>query len=103
MPANFQAMGRDDKYMDVFRRLGLEDYFRLPPCGVDIQRSYELMTSIDAIDTAKLTDMEGEKVVVTANENLVKEALHFKDGYEDMKHRLMKEDHNRYFLNNKAR
>ena len=38
MPVNFQAMGRDDEYIDVFRRLGLKDYFRLPPCGVDIPR-----------------------------------------------------------------
>ena len=87
-------MGRDDEYMDVFRRLGLEDYFRLPSCRVDIQRAYELMISIDAIGTAKITNREGEKVIVPVNKNLVKEALHLKEGYEDMKHRLSKEDHN---------
>ena len=56
------------------------------------------MTTIDLIGRADLTNLEGEKVVVSINENLVKEALHFKEGYEDMKHRLTKEDHDRYFL-----
>ena len=62
------------------------------------------MTSTDAIGTAELPNLDWEKMVVSVNRNLVKEALHFKDGYEDMKHRLTKEDHNCwYFLNIKAR
>ena len=67
MPANFKAMGKDDGYMDVFKRIGLEDYFWLPPYGVDIQRAHELMTTIDAIGTGELINLEGEKVVVLVN------------------------------------
>ena len=82
----------------------MEDYFWLPPCGVDVQRAYELMTSIDSIgSTAELTNTYGEKVVVTVNENLVKEALHFKEGYKDMKHRLTKSNHDKFFLQIKGK
>ena len=103
MPPNLQELGKEDEYLTVYRRLGLENYFRLKPCGVDVQRAYELMTTIDPIGTANITDLEGNKVVVSINENTVKEALHFRDGYEDMKHRLTKEDHDKYFLQIKGK
>ena len=61
------------------------------------------MNSIDAIGTADLTDLEGEKVVFPINETIVREALHLKEGFEDMKHRLSKEDHDRYFLQIKGK
>ena len=58
--------------------LELENYFRLKPCEVDVQQAYELMKTIEPIGTADLTNLEGEKVVVSINKNLVKEALHSK-------------------------
>ena len=80
LPSSFQTLGLEEGYIDIYKKIGLEDYFRLPPCGVDVQRAYELMTTIDSIGTADLTNKEGEKVVVSINENLIREALHFKEG-----------------------
>ena len=103
MPPSLQELGKEDKYITVYRRLGLESYFRLKPCGVDMQRAYELMTTIDPIGTANITDLEGNEKVVIVNETTVKEALHFKEGHQDLKHRLTKDDHDRYFLNLKGK
>ena len=36
MPSSFQELGKDDEYISVYRQLGLENYFRLKPCGVDV-------------------------------------------------------------------
>ena len=71
MPPNLQELGKEDKYITVYRRLGLENYFRLKPCGVDVQRAYELMTTIDPIGTADITDLEGVQRVVTVNETTI--------------------------------
>ena len=40
------AMQQRDKCKAVFCLVGLQGYFRLPPWGVDVQRSYELMSKI---------------------------------------------------------
>ena len=103
MPPNLQELGKEDNYITVYRRLGLDGYFRLKPCGVDVQRAYELMTTIDPIGTANITDLEGNEKQVIVNEATVQNALKFKEGYQDMKHRLTKEDHDRYFLNLKGK
>ena len=49
-------MGRDEENLQVFKKLGIEEYFRLPPCGVDVQRAYELMTTMNEDGLAELTD-----------------------------------------------
>ena len=42
------------------------------------------MATIEPIGIVELTNPEGEKIVVTLNDSLVQEALHFKEGYEDI-------------------
>ena len=59
MPREMQLLGTVDKYKEVFRRVGLDGYFSLKPCGVDIQRAYELMTTIDKIGIVTLTRKDG--------------------------------------------
>lgn len=103
MPPKLQELGKQDEYIAIYRRLGLDGYFRLKPCGVDVQRAFELMTTIDPIGTALITDLEGNEKQVVVNEATVRDALKFKEGYQDMKHRLTKEDHDRYFLNIKGK
>lgn len=103
MPPNLQEIDKIDEYITVYRRLGLDGYFCLKPCGVDVQRAYKLMTTIDPIGSANITDLEGNEKQVIVNEAMVQDALKFKEGYQDMKHRLTKEDHDRYFLNLKGK
>ena len=38
MPPSFQELGKDEEYISVYKRLGLENYFRLKPCGVDVHK-----------------------------------------------------------------
>ena len=61
MPPTLQELEKEEEYIKIYRRLGLEDYFRLKPCGVDVQRAYELMTTIDPIGTADLTNLEEKR------------------------------------------
>lgn len=59
----------------VFDKVGLDGYFKLPPWGIDVQRSYELMTAIDEDGHAEITDKDGVKVQVHITEEIMSEAL----------------------------
>ena len=62
--------------MEIFRKVGLDGYFGLEPWGIDIQRAYELMTTINKEGVATLSMPEGETVQVQIFEDLISEALH---------------------------
>ena len=74
-PATFFKLHEDPVCQNAFNKVGLEKYFQLPPWGVDIQRAYELMTSIDDNGLAAITDRNGVKLKVQITEELVSEAL----------------------------
>lgn len=78
MPDTFERVHKTKEYMDVFKRVGLDGYFNLPPCGIDLQRSYELMSSLNEDGVARVTGLDGEEVEVKIDEALINEALHFK-------------------------
>jgi len=58
--------------------VGLQEYFNQPPWGIDVQRSYELITSIDEDGEAQLTNNNGEVVTVEINQEFISDALKFK-------------------------
>ena len=64
--------------MEIFKKVGLDGYFSLPPCVIDLQRSYELLSTIDKDGNVKVTDLDGEVTEVKIDEQLINEALHFK-------------------------
>ena len=78
LPKSFFDLQNDAQVQIVFRKVSLEGYFRLPPWGMDYQRSYELMTSIDANGNAILTDLTGSKVKVTIDKATIERALRLK-------------------------
>ena len=91
-------MGRDEENIQIFKKLGIEEYFKLPPCGVDVQRAYELMTTMNKDGTAKPTDKDGQKVIVPVNEAIIRDALKFKEGRKDLFHRMNEKDRGLVFL-----
>lgn len=89
VPDSFVKVQKDKKYIDLFKRVGLDGYFSLPPCGVDLQRSYELLSSIDKDGNAKITDLDGEVTDVLIDEDIINQALKFKTtGALKLPHRL---------------
>ena len=78
MPKNFFDLQNDAQVQNVFKQVSLEGYFRLPPWGMDYQRSYELMTSIDAAGNAVLADLKGARIRVKIDEALIEKAFKIK-------------------------
>lgn len=74
-PENFFKLHKAKECQEVFRKVGLDGYFNLPPWGVDIQRSYELMTTIDKDGNAVLTGKDGEELTINITEETVCDAL----------------------------
>lgn len=76
LPESFFDLHHVEVNMRIFKQVGLEGYFGLEPWGVDIQRAYELMTTINSDGMATLTNKEGEKVQVHISKELISKALH---------------------------
>ena len=64
LPTSFQELGKEKELLDVYKEVGIDEYFKLPPCGIDVQRAHELMTTIEEDGVAELTNKDGEKVKV---------------------------------------
>ena len=59
---SFFDLHQAEPNMKIFKQVGLDGYFGLEPWGVDIQRAYELMTTINKEGAATLSTPEGETV-----------------------------------------
>ena len=55
----FQQLVREKELQEIYAKLGIEGYFKLPPWGIDVQRAYELRKTIDKIRTVKLIGKDG--------------------------------------------
>ena len=100
LPDSFFALHQAEPNMQVFRQVGLDGYFRLEPWGVDVQRAYELMTTINSDGVATLSMPEGETVQVQISEDLISEALHLPKSSSAFKipHQLTKQEKKNTFL-----
>ena len=61
------------------------------------------MASIDEIGTVTLTGEDRQPQTFSINEYIVQDALHFKEGYEDMNRRLTDTERHKVFLNIKGK
>lgn len=61
IPNAFFDIQKRQECQQVFKKKGLNEYFQLPPWGVDVHRSYELMTYINQDGVAKMTRHEEKK------------------------------------------
>ena len=59
----------------VFSLVGLKDFYRLPAWGVDIKRSYELMTTISEDVHAHITNKDNKVIMVRITDFLVNAAF----------------------------
>lgn len=50
--------------MKVFKEVGQDVYFKLEPCNVDVQRSYELMKKIEEDGMVELTNKDNTPQLV---------------------------------------
>ena len=58
-----------------------------------------MMTNIDKVGTVTLIDEDGQPKTIVINEHIVQDALHFKEGYEDLNQRLTDAKRSKVFLN----
>lgn len=71
--------------------------------GVDIQRSYELMTLIDKDGLETLRNKDNEKILVFINKHIINYALKFKEEHESLSKHLNEVDRNKTFLQMKGK
>ena len=98
MPKSFFDLQNDAQVQNVFKQVSLEGYFRLPPWGMDYQRSSELMTAIDANGNAVLTDLKGSRVKVKIDEAMIEKALKVKPGHYSLTDKITETEKRATFL-----
>lgn len=74
-PDSFFKIPQMPRCQNILRQSGLDGYFSLPPWGVDVQRAYELMTTIDDDGVARITSKEGEEIHIKISEEMISAAL----------------------------
>ena len=75
-PEEFRRIqAHDDDAMAVFSRVGLDPYFSLPAWGVDVERAYQLLSTIEEDGSATIRGSDGQAVMVRITENTVQDAL----------------------------
>ena len=100
LPNSFFDLHQAERNMQVFKQVGLDGYFGLDPWGVDIQRAYELMTTINSDGVATLSMPKGETVHVQISKDLISEALNLpksSSAYK-MPYHLPEQDRKQIFL-----
>ena len=80
-PKTFFNLHNDKEVKEVLRKIQMEDYFSLPPWGVDYQRSYELMTTLNMEGHAMVTNLEDKKVQIEVTTETIGDALKLRQGY----------------------
>ncbi|MCO5573952.1 hypothetical protein L7F22_027730 [Adiantum nelumboides] len=83
MPREIWTLHRRSKVVDPVRAVHLEQYFRLPPWGIDYMRAHELMNSIQYDGRTLLTDKDGTKNQALITTKVINEALNFYPGTYD--------------------
>ena len=74
-PDTFFDIPKKKECIDVFTKVGLDAYIKILAWGIDVQRSYELMTTINKEGVAKLINKEGQEVEVNFFDEIISEAL----------------------------
>ena len=94
----FFALHQRRDCKEIFNLVGLKDFYRLPPWGIDIRQSFELMTSITKEGVAQMTNKDDEVVQVQITDRLINEALHFKADCPSLVAQLMDSERKATFL-----
>ncbi|MCO5577473.1 hypothetical protein L7F22_031306 [Adiantum nelumboides] len=98
MSREIWTLHRRPEVASAVRAVHLEQFFRLPPWGIDYMRAHELMSSIQYDGKAMLTDSDGAKVEVLITKDIINEALQFIHGAYDLIPKTKAIDNEKAFL-----
>ena len=79
-PEEMRRMYNHSSVTKSFKDMRLHNHFRMRPCGVDVKRCHQLLTSLDIQGKARIEDATGELIEVQINEDLIAEALKLPKG-----------------------
>ena len=85
---SFQELEKNKEYQRIYKPLGIDGYFNLPSCEVSLQRAHKLTNLLDEDKITKITNKYEKKVQFPINEHIFGDALHFKEGYEEVSRHL---------------
>lgn len=97
LPRELVMLQKQREIQGVFHHAGVDNYFRDEIPRVDLQRAWELQTSITDKGIARITDKDGvlTKVYITAD--TVREALQFRVGVRDIPARSHPNEYKKVF------
>ena len=75
LAASMLPLQTSSECLRIFERTGFEEMFRLRPCEVDARRVHEILTTLEEDGTCRLTDDQGEHVLVNISSETVVRAL----------------------------
>lgn len=66
----------NDHTRELFERVNLLRYFTLPAWGVELQRAWELVNTIDADNRCLITRLDGHPMQLMITPAIISQALH---------------------------
>ena len=79
-PEEIRRMYNHSSVTKSFKDMRLHNHFRMRPCGVDVKRCHQLLSSLDIQGKARIENATGEVIEVQINEDLIVEALKLPKG-----------------------
>ena len=74
LPHTFQRLGQEDEYQEVYSKLVIEGYFKLPPWNLDYMRAYQELNIMDTNKKCWVTNIQGQQVKLTMSRRMVRVA-----------------------------
>ena len=71
VPENLQLLAQHNDAMKIYEKVGLSQYFSLPPWGIDVKRAYEVISTLTDEGVAQVEDQDGTLVQVNITEALI--------------------------------
>ena len=98
MLENLQLLAQHNDAAKIFEKVGLLQYFSLPPWGIDVKRSYQIISTLTEEGTTQIEDNEGTLVQVNIIEALISKALKLLRGNQSILTRNTTEKTNTMFV-----
>ena len=71
MPQELHQMHIYQHAMELYRKLGLQAFFQLPICGVDIKRVHQLLTTMDEEGNGRVEDQDENELSIRITEEMI--------------------------------
>ncbi|MCO5562872.1 hypothetical protein L7F22_016508 [Adiantum nelumboides] len=97
LPREVTNLQKQHPFQAVFIQDGLDKYFKEPIMKIDLQRAWQLQSSITEQGLARITTKDGETVEVHITAELIQEALQFRQGVKDIPARSVPVEYKKVF------